>query len=204
MPALGAGDPSASTQVHTGRGIWVRRLFWSLLKPLRMRCSTFSGLDKQVGAGEKKCTRPPNTQPTTWTSSALKTCLLGLTFGLFVSRLLLLSCLLAQAFPVEVFFQLTSWKDAFCSRGSVNKISFFFHAFSVVDLTPEFHSGYVTGCCLAGMVVLAVLSTGVFILHTPTQATALRKWKEARTESLSSHPALACVTLHYPLALSWT
>lgn len=142
----GAGDPSASTQVHTGRGIWVRRLFWSLLKPLRMRCSTFSGLDKQVGAGEKKCTRPPNTQPTTWTSSALKTCLLGLTFGLFVSRLLLLSCLLAQAFPVEVFFQLTSWKDAFCSRGSVNKISFFFHAFSVVDLTPEFHSGYATGC----------------------------------------------------------
>lgn len=141
----GAGDPSASTQVHTGRGIWVRRLFWSLLKPLRMRCSTFSGLDKQVGAGERNVPghqilnpRPGHPLPSKPASLV--------SFWLFVSRLLLLSCLLAQAFPVEVFFQLTSWKDAFCSRGSVNKISFFFHAFSVVDLTPEFHSGYATGC----------------------------------------------------------
>ena len=48
-----------------------------------MRCSTFSGLDEQLGAGEKKCTRARNAQPTIWTASALKTSqasLLGLTF----------------------------------------------------------------------------------------------------------------------------
>ena len=57
----GAGDPSESTQILTGRGIWVRKLFWAWLRPQRMGCSTFHGLDEQVGAGEKKCTRAPNT-----------------------------------------------------------------------------------------------------------------------------------------------
>lgn len=47
-----------------------------------MRCSTFCGLDEHVGAGGKELSQG-TTQPTTWTSSALKTCpasLLGLTF----------------------------------------------------------------------------------------------------------------------------
>lgn len=129
----GAGDPSESTQVHTGRGIWVRKLFWALLKPLRMKCSTFCGLDEQVGAGEEKCTRPPNTQPTTWTSSALKTCqacLLGLTFRFPVSQLLATSCLFVQAFPVEAFFQITSKSVCFCSRCSINKSSLVSHVLS--------------------------------------------------------------------------
>lgn len=88
-------------------------------------------------------------------------------------------------------FSLHHVRYAFCSRCSVNKISLFFPAFSVVDLTPEFILSMLLEACLAGMVVLAILPTGGFILHTPTQATDLRKWKEPRTESLSSHPALA-------------
>lgn len=94
----GAGDPSESSQIHTGRGIWVRKLFWALWRPQRVRRSTFRGLDEQVGAGEKKCTRAPSTPPAIWTASALITSqdsLLGLTFK-------------APSAPVPFFFASSS------------------------------------------------------------------------------------------------
>lgn len=139
----GARDPSESTQVYTGRAIWVRKLFWASLKPLRRRRSTFCGLDEQVGAGEKKCTRPPNTQPTTWTSSALKTCqacLLCLTFSsdlpplsdlqapCVLTSLVSLSRLSLWGFSFRVYHA----SACFCSsRCSKHKISLFFFSCSL-------------------------------------------------------------------------
>lgn len=37
-----AGDPSESTQILTGRGIWVRQLFWVLRRPQRVRRALLS------------------------------------------------------------------------------------------------------------------------------------------------------------------
>lgn len=194
----GAGDPSESTQVHAGRGIWVRKLFWALLKPLRMRCSTFCGLDEQVGAGEKKCTRPPHTQPTTWTSSALKTCqvcLLGLTFRLLVSGLHWLPCLLAQK-GISLWrysFSLHHARVCFCHRCSRNKVSLCFRALSIVDLTPEFHS-----VCAAGCVVLLPWWSLPFCQMESSSFRPRPKQQswESGKNSLSSHPSPCCVTRH--------
>lgn len=90
-----------------------------------MRCSTFSGLDEQMGAGEKKCTRAQNAQPTIWTASALKTSqagLLGLTFEAPYALVpgSFLFCLFVQAFPVEIFSQLTPCWCLPHSRCSIN------------------------------------------------------------------------------------
>lgn len=97
-----------------------------------MRCSTFSGLDEQLGAGEKKCTRARNAQPTIWTASALKTSqasLLGLTFEAPYALVPSFFCLFVQAFPVETFSQLTPRWCLPPSRCSINIASLFFSHF---------------------------------------------------------------------------
>lgn len=141
----GAGDPSESTQIRTGRGIWVRKLFWALLKPQRVRCSTFCGLDEQVGAGEKKCTRAPNTQPTIQTASALKTSqarLLGLTFkASYVLVPFFLS--LNPGFPCRNFLSANTMLMLAHSRCSINISSLFFHtSFNMPPSPLLFHSAY--------------------------------------------------------------
>lgn len=194
----GARDPSESTQVYTGRAIWVRKLFWALLKPLRMRRSTFCGLDEQAGAGEKKCTRPPNTQPTTWTSSALKTRqarLLCLTFRLHVSDFF---CILVQTFPVGVSFRLHHASVCFCSRCSINTFSLFFHTLSTVLLTPEFPSVYAVGC-----IVLPSWWSWWSFLSSQLESSSLRPEPNQKSVE-NSQASPCCEAVWYTLTLSWT
>lgn len=138
----GAGDPSESTQILTGRGIWVRKLFWAWSRPQRMGCSTFHGLDERVGAGEKKCTRAPNTEPTVWTVSALKTSqanLLGLTFRAPYALVPFVLASWSKFSLQRCFSQLTPCWCLPLSKFSINISSLFLHT-SFNTLPSPLHS----------------------------------------------------------------
>lgn len=147
-----------------------------------MTCSTFCGLDEPVGAGEKKCTRAPNTQPTIWTASAPKTKpsqppwpdLQGsLCSGSF------LSCLFAQAFPAEIFSQLTPGWCLPHSRCSINISSLFFH--TSFNMRP--HPCYSILPMLLSWPCLPIMfgQSKSPSFKTPAQKTEVGRWKEAQT-----------------------
>lgn len=167
-----------------------------------MGCSTFHGLDERVGAGEKKCTRAPNTEPTVWTVSALKTSqanLLGLTFRAPYALVPFVLASWSKFSLQRCFSQLTPCWCLPLSKFSINISSLFLHT-SFNTLPSPLHSIPLM------LLPLPHLPIELGQSEPPSCKTpvlkAKKKNKNGKVERVGSNPRACCAMLGQSLNIS--